>query len=289
MNNPSHSKQALRYLPHMEYDGVLSMGLSRIESRHWIETDDEVGEWHRFKVNLAAQYRGDVYRVIEEGREAASELASLIESYLLNEKTANYQPDANGVRCIPGAFSVARDTRDPLWGASLLIADDLVVMVPQGQHYVLGAASLCSPSHWRLEEKLGLPMRAVHDPVPEIHDQLSSRIERFFDGLHADALVQRFNWSLQFGDTRFAPTSHADSDTEQLYYRVERQTLRRLPQTGAIAFTIRVYLSPIDALSTVDGALPTLLDAVRAAPPALAQYKDFPRYLPALESVLAAL
>ena len=32
---------------------------------------------------------------------------------------------------------------------------------------------------------------------------------------------------------------------ERVRVRVERQTLRRLPRTGAIVFTIRVYLTPL--------------------------------------------
>lgn len=35
---------------------------------------------------------------------------------------------------------------------------------------------------------------------------------------------------------------------ERMRLRVERQTLRRLPRSGAIVFTIRVYLTPLAEL-----------------------------------------
>ena len=36
--------------------------------------------------------------------------------------------------------------------------------------------------------------------------------------------------------------------SERMRVRVERQTLRRLPRTSAIVFTIRVYLTPLTEL-----------------------------------------
>ena len=35
---------------------------------------------------------------------------------------------------------------------------------------------------------------------------------------------------------------------ERMRLRVERQTLRRLPRSGAVVFTIRVYLTPLEEL-----------------------------------------
>jgi hypothetical protein len=146
MNNPLQGKQAPRYLPHMEHGGVLCMGLSRIEPKHWLETDAAVGELHRFKLNLAAENRGRVYGETSEGREAAAELARLVESHLLNEQAANYLREGHGIRCVPGAFTVASACGDPLWRASLLIGDDLVVMVPGIHDQLSSRIEHCLPS-----------------------------------------------------------------------------------------------------------------------------------------------
>ena len=57
----------------------------------------------------------------------------------------------------------------------------------------------------------------------------------------------RFNWSLQaYDDLCQRPERGTPVDgSSRLYYRTERQCLTRLPTTGAIAFTIRVYLHPL--------------------------------------------
>ena len=68
----------------------------------------------------------------------------------------------------------------------------------------------------------------------------------------------RTNWALQAGD-RLNPNGTEEpavSAETPLYYRSERQSLVRLPGSGAVAFTIRVYLHPLSQLAAVPGALP---------------------------------
>ena len=151
-------------------------------------------------------------------------------------------------------------------------------------YYRLSAASLCCPSHWRLEEKFDRPMREIHDPIPDFHRELTPRIDRFFDHLKPEHPVQRFNWSVQEYDNLSQRPEHEMpiGPTTELFYRTERQTLLRLPQSDAIAFTIRVYLHPLDSLRATPGALPALFSAIDATPAALARYKGFDQLAPAL-------
>ena len=46
---------------------------------------------------------------------------------------------------------------------------------------------------------------------------------------------------------------------DQIHLRVERQTLRKLPQTGNVLFTIRTYLAPVSAWQDSEGAIDDLL------------------------------
>jgi hypothetical protein len=79
-----------------------------------------------------------------------------------------------------------------------------------------------------------------------------------FDRLHQPVL--RFNWSIQAGNALYHPLSHEgrveraetrpsrfdDADLNaSAFIRVERQTLRKLPVSGDILFTIRIYLDPL--------------------------------------------
>jgi len=59
----------------------------------------------------------------------------------------------------------------------------------------------------------------------------------------------------------------ADAVTpEMIVLRTERQTLRRLPKTGAILFTIRTYTTPVVKLAGEPGVPSRLASAVRSWP-----------------------
>lgn len=67
--------------------------------------------------------------------------------------------------------------------------------------------------------------------------------------------------------------SSAPVDPSLVRLRVERQTLRRLPRTGAIVFTIRVYLTPLEELVKEPDVPGRLASAIRSWPEDVARYK----------------
>jgi hypothetical protein len=124
----------------------------------------------------------------------------------------------------------------------------------------LEGAVLCFPSTWSLAEKLGGTATRIHAPVRHYADELSDRVDTFFDRLAPGKLVWRRNVSLWPACLLWVP-HHAidptlwdapasDPSAPLLWVRSERQTLRRLPDTGAILFTIRVQMAPLSILST---------------------------------------
>ena len=61
---------------------------------------------------------------------------------------------------------------------------------------------------------------------------------------------------------------------EYLWLRVERQTLRRLKETGAILFTIRIHLRPLKEVVKFEGIVNRLNRALSALPPEMQIYKQ---------------
>lgn len=277
-----------RYLPHMDDPDVLLMGLSPMEGQLWIETDQDIGRYHQHKLQQRASRGNGVYQCLQSSLPAQRELSGMLLEHLLTQRES-YRQEGDRLRCIPGQFTAQIDGDEPLWSSSLWVADDLVIMEKTAGAYSLTAASLCSPSHWRLAEKFGRTMREIHDPIPGFHQRLTPRVDRFFEHLRPKHPVVRFNWSVQADDAL-----HQDPDQEikihpdtPLYYRTERQSLVRLPDTGAIAFTIRVYLHSLDTLRHIDRALPNLFAAIDGTPTPLSQYKGFNELAPALQKYRA--
>ncbi len=58
---------------------------------------------------------------------------------------------------------------------------------------------------------------------------------------------------------------------DQVVFRTERQTLRRLPRSGAIVFTIRTYLESATQLCKEPGIPEILASAIRSMPPEVLQ------------------
>ena len=273
-----------RYLPHVKNPEVLHMGLSPLAGGPWIETDKDLPRYHRHKLQQRERLADRVYHASPASGDAQRELATILQRHLLEEQGDVYHAEDRDLCCSFAGIRVPFETDEPLWHASLLVADDLVIMQEVGGEYRLTAASLCSPSHWRLEEKFEQPLRAIHDPIPGFHQALTPRIDRFFDHLRPEHPVVRYNWARQAHDAlNQRPETEPDITPESpLHYRTERQSLVRLPRTRAIAFTIRVYLHPLESLAEVEGALPALFRAIDATPPPLYAYKGFDKLAPAL-------
>ena len=155
----------------------------------------------------------------------------------------------------------------PLHKASLLVQEDLILMRRGEDGWRLAAGSLCFPSSWLLTEKFGKPMSTIHEPVPGFGPgtRNAGLIDRMFDRLQVGQPVERFNWSIQAGDALYHPLSNVEridratgrpirfpdvDSAARAFIRVERQTLRKLPVSGDILFTIRIYLDPMGLLKS---------------------------------------
>ena len=172
-------------------------------------------------------------------------------------------PDA----ALEAALSVERELGAALTGdlgaASALVSDDLVVMERRGEEWVCTALSLSAPTLFSIDHAHGRGLIALHQPVPD-GARLAARIARVFDAIRPGQVLERFNWTLQAGADRFTPdaaplraraAAATPEDAEHLLHvRVERQTISRLPETGAVLFTIRVCIDPIATLDEVDRA-----------------------------------
>ena len=243
------------FLPHCTEPRIISLGLEPMQGP-WVDVDP-TAEWRLHKLRLREQLGDRVYSVRPEARDAAAEFAKLVSDESLGDEV----PKGD----------------EALWQASLAVADDLVVMLRDDQgRYRLAAASLCSPTGWLLEEKLGLTMEEVHSPIPGLNNEIGEQIDRFFFRLPSDRFVERFNWSIMPHPNYLSRENwEIAAEANELWYRAERQSLRRLPKTGAIAFTIRVHVCPLASLATVDGALESLWQAIADAPEDLQGYKGF--------------
>ncbi len=157
--------------------------------------------------------------------------------------------------------------------------------------YRLVGAAVAFPSDWRPADKIGLPLAAMHAPIQGFAEQLASGVDHFMARLRPGRLFGRCNWFITptsalrwIADTAsgetFAHVTAANAG-ETLFVRSERQTLRRLPETGAILFTIGVYIAPLGTLCQSNIA--RLADGVQALVAGEGNRRGSPQYAAALQ------
>ncbi len=246
---------------HTPYDGsskLFQIGLKPLDLAQWIDVDGGLAAYLAEKERLLAAYRDEVF-VAEPGTEnAQAEVLALLGEHLPKRFPDTYRREGNAIAIIPAGRTVALNDEPSLLTAARLVQEDLVLLRQGEAGWRVAAGSLSFPSSWSLREKFGRLMHEVHGPVPGFSGgtRNAELIERMFTNLRPEIAVIRWNWSLYGDDRLFHPESADPSRprfgdaarAENIFLRVERQTLRKLPQSGAIVFTIRIYLDPIAEL-----------------------------------------
>jgi hypothetical protein len=238
------------YLPFMKQKRMLNMGLHPLTPTEWIEPDIEWEDFHTHKLHCFKNNSARVLRTLPSSGDAQKELRDMLSDHLLTDHSETFSCSGHTLTHLPTTTSVSPSPdMPPIQEASLWIQDDLCLLENSPEGYRLTAASLCSPSYWHLEEKIGKTLHDIHAPVPGYATTLSKPVDSFFDRLAVDQPVWRLNWTVTAHDglmQRFDPPTPGDPDHDPLWLRVERQTLTRLPKTNAVCFTIRIHRYPLD-------------------------------------------
>ncbi|MFV9506427.1 MAG: heme-dependent oxidative N-demethylase family protein [Oscillochloridaceae bacterium umkhey_bin13] len=179
------------------------------------------------------------------------------------------------------------------------VQEDLLILAGDPDTgFPLIAGQLCFPNHWCLDEKLGLPLLAIHEPVPAYAAQIGRSTDLLMARLKPERPVWRRNWSVvvsaqlnlasryQAEMAARKTTITAENVGERCYFRTERQTLSRLEPSGAILFTIYTQAAPIASLAADPGWAKRFLNLLHSTPEAMRTYKGITPYYPALVAYL---
>ena len=265
----------------------MAMGLTVVPESHWFEIDALYPIEMAEKRRLLATQHADVFAVTPGSEAARAEALAMILAHLTAHHPDWFSVSGNTVTNHLTGEVWHSDGTDPLERAGRLLQDDLCLIQNTDKGPIFTAGMLCFPSRWRLDEKIGRPLSEVHGSVPMYADRLAAPVDRFMRNLRPGRIASRLNWSIVDDPALFQPggkwrtqrndTITAENAPEKLFLRVERQTLRLLPDSGAVLFGIRVHVYPLHR-----AASPRLAEAVRALPDDIARYKSLPSFRTAL-------
>jgi hypothetical protein len=240
------------------------MGMRPLNLGTWLEPDERRDEELTLKAELLERNYEVVVATESAGDAASRELLDEVKSFL----TA-YDPLIS---------TVTDPSEHPIVQAARLAQEDFCVLV-HDDAWRLRAACVCFPSRWDLTQKIGTTLDEIHSPVPGYDGELSTPTNSFFDRLRPERSYWRLNWTLLDQPDLYQPQRARVAPSGELadwFFRVERQTLRQLPSTSAIVFTIRTYVASAASLRANDDQFVlALLHGLDTAPAEIKNYKGW--------------
>ena len=176
------------------------------------------------------------------------------------------------------------------------VQEDLVLLA--GAAAALVAGQLCFGNGWCLDEKMGLPFWDIHAPIVPIVEPMMQAARKLMERLPVGRPVWRVNWSVKVTDQLDMTSRHTpvldrqltdrlphltpDAIGGQLFVRIERQTLTRLPRSGAILFGIHTYQNRLEREASDPDRARRMAQVFQTTPPAMLAYKGMTDFAPAL-------
>ena len=231
---------------HLPEDMRVTRALPGIQPERgpWLRVDEAYAGQMARRLEVMRDHADEVLYLEPGARPAAQELLARVLSDL---PELGFEVAGDHVTCPDGrGVDVHRD--HPMMTLGRLCQNDFVLMEQRGDEHVLTGAVLCFPASWRLMEKAGRPLTDIHVPVDEYDSNVARRVQRLFDGIQVGRPLWRFNQLWYQDPELFQPRSRSEprrvgtGSKDGPYYRTERQTLLRLPQSRAVVFAIHTLV-----------------------------------------------
>ena len=279
--------------------GILRAGLRRLRnSKYFILIEN-----HRLEIELRMKMKAlddperypEIYVEEKDSIPAQQEVVDLFLEYLPRRYPEHYiynkELNTIHVNCIDTTFHV-KDWYDthPLELCERIVQEDLVLMRPptnENESYRMAAAAVVF-SFVELPQKLGQPVEFLHAPVPGYAKHIRKSMNFSFRKLKVEQPMWRNNWGISpsgdldkplYGsalaqDARAMSSDSVTAETiKSKFLKVEYQTIRRLPKSQYLLFTINTMSEQLSELEMVPMAASCLAASIRGMSPEMRKYK----------------
>ena len=252
-------REALEVSPFATGVFTWKMNTRSIDVDNWLQVDESREE------DLLLKKKGPVGNHLDASEPTGEKLFEVIKSWLIERSVSIPETD---------------QSLHPIDRCGRMVQEDVCLMERISECWVLTAASVCFPTHWDPFSKIGLPLDDIHKPVPRYEQDLMPRPGNFMDRISDGMIVARTGWSLTTSSDLALNSEHRVLDTDlekdpsEFVVRVERQTLRRVPNSEAIVFTIRIHRWPLKVIRDDDELAKDLLGSLNALPDEIESYKS---------------
>lgn len=250
-----------------------------MDADYWIELESTYCERIAQRKQLYEEQGTGVLDSMPGSELACRELMEMVLQFVCTRYPNQFQLD--GYVFVNQILNTRTDlsTTPPLLVLLDNVPEDFGIMLRDDVtgRYVLRGGMVCSSVGWKLSEKVGLGLPGIHKVVPDYKEKmefsmdrlvnliihplwksnLANRVSkfRFFTKMPVSKPIQRGSWGLEVGRPLFIPADHPDFEerekqnptltADDVYLRVDWQTLRRLPLSGAIVFNFKALFTPL--------------------------------------------
>lgn len=238
--------------------------------------------------NLFAEYGTEVLDYFPASEPACKELMEMSLQFYCARYPSLFSISADRRTFRNGILNTATDLKvsHPLHVLINNIPEDFAIMIRNEEDgiYYLRAGIICSALGWSLGTKLGMQLKDIHAHVPDYKEKMAFSMDRYFSKMPTDAPIQRGSWGLEMQTPLFMPPGHAHEKLreqqdpgltiEDCNLRVDWQTLRRLPLSGAICFNFKALFTPVTEFRD-EAYIPSLvLKVLKEGKPSILGYKS---------------
>lgn len=284
----------LPYFPFTIHDDKPQVGLKPLALQDWIEIDEHWDTHIRMKSEIVRDHRTTVLQALPGSEESCLELRDVLAEHLATRFPERFKLDSNTLTTPKNkVFAPTQEAEQALEQISQWTQEDWAILSAKPP-VRLEAGVICFPSRWSLAEKIGLDSGGIHGPVPK-YETIAKPTQSFLERLTVDRPMWRLNWTIHDSDILFCPAPHpskggltAENILDKTWLRVERQTLRRLPKTGAAVFSIRTYLHLMNDVVDTPERIHQVHSSLMALSDESAAYKGMRQFHHILKSVLSS-
>ena len=257
----------------------------KLEPNWWIELHSKYAEVIKQRQQLYKEFGDSTLQALPGSEIATKELMEMALQFLCARYPHYFTLDKSNLLFHNGILNTTTDlkTTKPLFVLLHNVSEDFAIVLrdPETGIYSFRAGIIMSSLGWNLGTKIGKKLHEIHEPVPDYREKMQFSMDRFFAKMPTDKPIQRGSWGLEVDEPLYAPpgpltdalTSTPDPTIDRIHFRVDWQTLRRLPLSGAIVFNFKGLFTPVTEFRTEPYIPSLILKVAREGKENLKEYK----------------
>ncbi|KAL1603290.1 hypothetical protein SLS59_004386 [Nothophoma quercina] len=266
----------------------MSAALTKMEPHWWLELESTYKERIKQRLQLLTKHRDRVLQALPGSELACKELMEMVLQFLCARYPQYFSLNTTKTVFHNGILKTDTDLEatPPLHVIFQNIPEDFAVMLRDEEtgYYVFRAGIICSSLGWNVATKIGLHLHEIHAPIPDYKEKMQFSMDRYFAKQPTDKPIQRGSWGLEIDQPLFMPPgdTHEDYRGHQMpdlelsrcHLRVDWQTLRRLPLSGAVVFNFKALFTPVEEFRDEPYVPGLLLKILNEGKKELMEYKN---------------